>query len=67
MERKKVRLVISCVPKELMLSMDEDLMMSLLMNLVDNACKASLEGGTIRVSANARTFKTLCEAERLIP
>lgn len=52
-EQKKVRLVISCVPKELIFSMDEDLMMSLLMNLVDNACKASLEGGTIRVNANA--------------
>lgn len=50
-ERKKLHLVISCTPKELTVSMDEDLMMSLLMNLTDNACKASPEGGTILVSA----------------
>lgn len=52
-ERKKVRLVISCAPKELTLLMEEDLMMSLLMNLVDNACKASSERGVIRVNAGA--------------
>lgn len=34
--------------------MDEDLMESLLLNLVDNACKASTEGGRILVSADRR-------------
>lgn len=32
--------------------MDEDLMVSLLLNLVDNACKASKEGGIIRVTVD---------------
>lgn len=57
LERKSVHLLISCTPEELTLSMDEDLMMSLLMNLIDNGCKASPEGGTIRVSACAQRIE----------
>lgn len=49
---KELRLEQSCNPKELVKWLDEDLMLSLLMNLVDNACKASRPGGLIRVEAD---------------
>ena len=44
---------ISCKPGTTQ-RIDPDLMMSLLMNLVDNACKASIAGGMIRVTADDR-------------
>lgn len=49
---KQITLEISCEPEELMLQMDVDLMTSLLLNLVDNACKASSEGGKILLHAD---------------
>lgn len=52
LEEKKLRLETMCSPEGLTAWIDEDLMMSLLMNLVDNACKASAIGGVITVSAD---------------
>lgn len=56
LREKQVCLEIHCEPEELTHSMDSDLMMSLLMNLVDNAYKASGEGGIIRVRADETGF-----------
>ena len=52
-QKAGVRMEISCKPGTTR-RMDPDLMMSLLMNLVDNACKASMAGGVIRVTADDR-------------
>ena len=52
-QKAGVRMEISCKPGTTQ-RMDPDLMMSLLMNLVDNACKASMAGGVIRVTADDR-------------
>lgn len=49
---KQLGMEISCEPRSLTHRIDQDLMMSLLMNLVDNGCKASSENGTIFVSAD---------------
>ncbi len=49
---KHLGMEISCDPASLTHYMDQDLMMSLLMNLVDNGCKASPEYGTILVAAD---------------
>lgn len=54
LKEKNIRLETACSPKCLTLLMDEDLMMSLMMNLVDNAFKASREKGVIQVSADER-------------
>lgn len=48
---KNICLKVECEPKEASRMMDEDLMMSLLMNLVDNSFKASKEGSSILVKA----------------
>lgn len=52
LRQKNIRLVCTCIPRDLERSMDADLMMSLLMNLVDNACKASPDRSEIRVIAD---------------
>lgn len=52
-QKAGVRMEISCKPGTTQ-RIDPDLMMSLLMNLVDNACKASIAGGVIRVTADDR-------------
>ncbi len=49
---KQLGMKASCEPPSLTHRVDQDLLMSLLMNLVDNACKASSENGTILVSAD---------------
>lgn len=54
LREKNIRLETVCTPETLTLPMDEDLMMSLLMNLVDNAFKASPRGSIIAVSADKR-------------
>lgn len=51
-EEKGIHLETVCSPAGLKAWIDEDLIMSLLMNLVDNACKASAEGSTVTVSAD---------------
>jgi signal transduction histidine kinase len=51
LEEKMIHLETFCHPDDLTMQIDEDLMMSLLMNLVDNAFKASEENSTITVSA----------------
>lgn len=51
LKEKKLHLEIKCVPYNLKKDMDKDLMLSLLMNLVDNACKASGEETAVIVSA----------------
>ncbi|MDO4308760.1 MAG: HAMP domain-containing sensor histidine kinase [Eubacteriales bacterium] len=52
LKEKNIQLTISCSQKDLTFQIDEDLMMSLLMNLIDNACKASVENSVITVAAN---------------
>ena len=54
LQEKKLSLEISCTPEDLTKTMDQDLMMSLVMNLVDNAVKASKEGGKIWIRADER-------------
>lgn len=54
LKEKDIRLETRCSPPRLTLPMDEDLMMSLLMNLVDNAFKASPEHSFITVSADEK-------------
>ncbi len=54
LKEKRIELEISCEPRELRRRMDGDLMMSLFMNLVDNAFKASEPGGKIKISANEK-------------
>lgn len=56
LEEKGLRMEKSCCPGDLVRRLDEDLMLSLLMNLVDNACKASRPGGLIRVEADRERF-----------
>lgn len=53
---RQVFLRVNIMPGNLKKWMDEDLMLSLLMNLVDNACKASEPGGNIIVSADETGF-----------
>lgn len=43
-----------CIPGDLKKEMDMDMTLSLLLNLIDNACKASEEGGRICVSASEK-------------
>lgn len=64
-QKAGVRLELSCKP-EVTQHMDADLMMSLLMNLVDNACKASRSGGVIRVIADERRI-SVCDEGKGIP
>ena len=64
-QKDGVRLEIFCEP-EVTQCMDPDLMMSLLMNLVDNACKASASGGVIRVIADERSI-SVCDEGKGIP
>lgn len=52
LKEKRISLETSCAPADLKKCMDEDLMLSLLMNLVDNAYKASQMDSRILVSAN---------------
>lgn len=56
LKERGVQLLIFCEPTGLQKEMDADLVMSLLMNLVDNAYKASGEQGIIRVRADADGF-----------
>lgn len=56
LEEKQIRLEVVCTPADLTACVDEDLMMSLLMNLVDNAYKASGVGDVITVAADERGF-----------
>ncbi len=50
---KKLHLETCCVPIDLKKELDTDFMISLLLNLVDNACKASETGGRIFIAASA--------------
>lgn len=52
LQEKNINLETSCEPFDLSWSMDEDMMTSLLLNLVDNAFKASVEGGKILIHAD---------------
>lgn len=52
LQEKNIRLEWTCTPCDLSLEADTDLMMSLLVNLVDNAFKASAPGSTIYISAD---------------
>ena len=61
-QKAGVRLELSCKPGVTQ-RMDADLMMSLLMNLVDNACKASTSGGVIRVTADERRISVYDEGK----
>lgn len=51
LKEKGLSLVITLSDEDLCHVMDEDLITSLLMNLLDNACKASREGGRIEIEA----------------
>lgn len=53
LKEKKLRLEIRC-PEELEAEGDRDLLASFLMNLIDNAYKASEEGGCIRLTGTAK-------------
>ena len=64
-QKAGVRLELSCKPGVTQ-RMDADLMMSLLMNLVDNVCKASTSGGVIRVTADERRI-SVCDEGKGIP
>lgn len=50
LREKELHLKISCTPASLFHLMDSDLMISLLVNLIDNACKASSPGSSICLS-----------------
>lgn len=52
LEEKRIRLSTNIEPINLKKWMDADFMMSLLINLVDNACKASKAGGSIFLYAD---------------
>lgn len=52
LREKEINLEIQCSPRELCREMDQDMMTSLLVNLVDNACKASENGGKILIAAD---------------
>lgn len=56
LKERRVFLHMNITPKNLKKWMDEDLMLSLLMNLVDNAGKASEPGSNIIVSADETGF-----------
>ncbi len=53
LQEKKLHLETCCVPIDLKKELDTDFMISLLRNLVDNACKASETGGRIFIAASA--------------
>ena len=63
LQEKKLSLEISCTPEDLTKNMDQDLMMSLVMNLVDNAVKASKEGGKIWIRADERELSVRDEGK----
>ena len=65
-QKAGVRMEISCKPGTTQ-RMDPDLMMSLLMNLVDNACKASMAGGVIRVTADDRRISVRDDGKGIPP
>ena len=65
-QKAGVRMEISCKPGTTQ-RIDPDLMMSLLMNLVDNACKASMAGGVIRVTADDRRISVRDEGKGIPP
>ena len=52
LQEKQIRMQTECEPEGLEKKLDRDLMLSLLMNLVDNACKASKVGGKLLVRAD---------------
>lgn len=52
LQEKQIRMQTEWEPEYLEKKMDRDLMLSLLMNLVDNACKASEVGGKLLVRAD---------------
>lgn len=56
LKERRVFLCVNIAPGNLKKWMDEDLMLSLLMNLVDNASKASEPGSNIIVSADENGF-----------
>ena len=63
LQEKKLSLEISCTPEDLTKTMDQDLMMSLVMNLVDNAVKASKEGRKIWIRADERELSVRDEGK----
>ena len=65
-QKAGVRMEISCKPGTTQ-RIDPDLMMSLLMNLVDNACKASIAGGMIRVTADDRRISVRDDGKGIPP
>lgn len=56
LKERRMFLHMNSMPKNLRKRMDEDFMLSLLINLVDNASKASEPGGNIIVSADETGF-----------
>ncbi len=56
LKERRMFLHMNFTPNDLKKRMDEDLMLSLLTNLVDNASKASKPGGSIMVSADETGF-----------
>ena len=63
LQEKKLSLEIFCTPEDLTKTMDQDLMMSLVMNLVDNAVKASKEGRKIWIRADERELSVRDEGK----
>ncbi len=69
-KEKKLHLETSCAPVDLKKRLDTDMMISLLLNLTDNACKASETGGRILIAASVGQIvvegvrKTLCVSGR---
>lgn len=53
LKEKNICLVVTCTPKDLTFQADEDLLTSLLLNLIDNAYKASKPESTITISADS--------------
>lgn len=66
LKQKQITLQFVCEPEDLVRDLDADLMMSLLINLVDNACKASPEGSTIWVRGDEKSF-SVTDSGRGIP
>ena len=62
-QEKKISMEISCSPEKLTKVMDPDLMMSLVMNLVDNGGKASKEGGKLWIRADEKELSVRDEGK----
>lgn len=56
MEKKKIHLRIQVEPENLVCLGDKDLLMSFLLNLIDNGCKASEEGSELLLQADEKGF-----------